>query len=661
MVEYRWLYAAEYRRIIVGMWIAALVVVAVVIGLAFVLEATHWESVISVGSRLVCSEEMGDVEEIVSRISATGGWLLAATSERNMLKTGVGKALSCASGIQKGRIVVKLRDLQALYPHLGGHPIDLWGADLRGAILRNEILRRVALEGVDLRGADLSGADLYRANLTHVNGHGVNLQYAKLEGANLTRAILILADMTGADLSGASLDEADLSDAVFLNARIDGVDIERAWPGAEIPQRRPLGSGMAGPGVVTSQSQVKPTPVEGDATPLCPYEQGWRPSEEEFNRIIESHQRWLDDVEEGEGAGSRAVLCSADLSDWVFKDIRFDGANLRNADFGSSTLERVSFRSADLFAADFGGAELIEEGYFQNADLYNASFVGATFRNAVFRHATLTLANLQGADLEGADFTEASLSSASLGGANISRAKLIRARLNEVDMSNSTVSDTTFVPMLSPAPMKIRGLMSMTFAYGTQKGLSELRRNLDESGSRELAREVRYVIASNRSRHLMADSEFGFGKRLEGLVTALLFGFTTRWGLRPWRALMQMGIVGGVSAAYYFVFVEARFYTGNLRTGIFRCFGDGRRARVSAHGFAAIGWACYFSLLSLGHLGWKDVRLRRLIEMMDRRGGVLEGEGWVKYWAFVQSAIGTYLFALWAGNPVGSPGWIILG
>jgi len=93
---------------------------------------------------------------------------------------------------------------------------------------------------------------------------------------------------------------------------------------------------------------------------------------EELAKIIEKHQAWLDDQENGE----RANLSGANLSD----------ANLRGANLSDANLSGANLRGANLSDANLRGANLS----------------GAYLRGAYLRGANLSDANLRGANLSGA-------------------------------------------------------------------------------------------------------------------------------------------------------------------------------------------------------------------------------------------------------------------
>ena len=102
-------------------------------------------------------------------------------------------------------------------------------------------------------------------------------------------------------------------------------------------------------------------------------------TQNELNKILELHTKWLNDDEDGE----RADLHDADLF-W---------ANLTGADL----------RGADLSCANLSGA-----------NLYHANLSGADLSNANLSYANLSYADLRRANLSGADLSDANLSGAKI-------------------------------------------------------------------------------------------------------------------------------------------------------------------------------------------------------------------------------------------------------
>jgi hypothetical protein len=79
--------------------------------------------------------------------------------------------------------------------------------------------------------------------------------------------------------------------------------------------------------------------------------------QEDLEKIIESHGRWI----AGKDGGERADLRNADLRN----------ANLRNANLYGADLRNANLRNADLYGADLRNANLYGAD-LRNADLYGA-------------------------------------------------------------------------------------------------------------------------------------------------------------------------------------------------------------------------------------------------------------------------------------------------
>ncbi len=105
-------------------------------------------------------------------------------------------------------------------------------------------------------------------------------------------------------------------------------------------------------------------------------------NQEEINKILEEHKKWL----LGGDGGKRANL---------------RGDNLRGANLYGANLYEADLRGADLFEADLRGADLYGAD-LREANLYGANLRGADLQGANLRGANLRGANLRGANLRGA-------------------------------------------------------------------------------------------------------------------------------------------------------------------------------------------------------------------------------------------------------------------
>ena len=92
-------------------------------------------------------------------------------------------------------------------------------------------------------------------------------------------------------------------------------------------------------------------------------------TKEELDKVLESHEKWLD----GDCGGKRADLCGADLRG---ADQR--GADLRGADLRGANLRGANLRGANLIYANLRGANL------NGADLLDADLRGANIDYSAF-------------------------------------------------------------------------------------------------------------------------------------------------------------------------------------------------------------------------------------------------------------------------------------
>ena len=111
-------------------------------------------------------------------------------------------------------------------------------------------------------------------------------------------------------------------------------------------------------------------------------------SEEELNKILYDHKKWI-----VPGDGEKADLSGADLS----------GADLSGADLRGADLSGANLSGADLRGANLSGANL------RCANLSGANLSGANLRCANLSSADLSNANLRYANLRGADLSNANL------------------------------------------------------------------------------------------------------------------------------------------------------------------------------------------------------------------------------------------------------------
>ena len=170
---------------------------------------------------------MRTLEDDLSTLKERGGWNSASWNQREALRTSMIRALEGASSVEKGDIVVQLRDLGAI--GLGSdRPMSMAGIDLSGADLEGADLDDVTLRGADLRQSNLSYTSLCRSDLQYIKGTDADFRHAIAVGVDLSRARLNRVDFSHADLSGSTIREAQLYEAVFEGTVLYNVDLDSA-------------------------------------------------------------------------------------------------------------------------------------------------------------------------------------------------------------------------------------------------------------------------------------------------------------------------------------------------------------------------------------------------------------------------------------------------
>lgn len=179
-----------------------------------------------------------------------------------------------------------------------------------------------------------------------------------------------------------------------------------------------------------------------------------RLSQEQLDRLIVAHQKFLD----GQSGGARAILrniqcAELDLGGRRLSDADFTGADVRGAVLLNAVAERVSFYCADLRGVDGRGANL------RRADLRGASLREACLEGACLDEADLRAAMLSNADGAGrpagdparaggaphsVDFAECSLKGARMNGAKLKGANFRGANLHRADFKNAQIEGACF-------------------------------------------------------------------------------------------------------------------------------------------------------------------------------------------------------------------------
>ena len=131
-------------------------------------------------------------------------------------------------------------------------------------------------------------------------------------------------------------------------------------------------------------------------------------TQEQLNKIIASHGKWLRNEEGGERAYlyradlRRANLCGADLRRAYLCEANLCGANLCQANLRGADLCDVNLCLADLCEADLFRANLFRANLCR-ADLSRANLLEANLRRAYLYGAYLRETNLREIDLRETD------------------------------------------------------------------------------------------------------------------------------------------------------------------------------------------------------------------------------------------------------------------
>lgn len=141
-------------------------------------------------------------------------------------------------------------------------------------------------------------------------------------------------------------------------------------------------------------------------------------TQEELNKILELHQKWLNDDPDG---------YPADLSDTDLSGVDLNGADLRYA-----CLFRANFSNANLFRVSLRHARVV-----------NTNLSGADLRRSDLRYAYLIDTDLSNADLSNADLNYTDLSKANLSNANLRGSNFFYANLTDTKLDNIKSDETT--------------------------------------------------------------------------------------------------------------------------------------------------------------------------------------------------------------------------
>jgi uncharacterized protein YjbI with pentapeptide repeats len=425
----------------------------------------------------------------------------------------------------------------------------------------------------------------------------------------------------------------------------------------------------------------------------CPNTKGWKPTDENLqDRLQKDKSEDLCNVDL-----SGAQLANAHLSGAKLIFAKLNGANLSNADLNDANLSNAELNNADLSAARLNNANL-EAARLNNANLFRAELNNANLQAAELNHAhlggaDLNRANLFGADLDTAELFAAALNQASLDWARLNNANLSGATLRGAHLETTSVAgarlahtnltNASYAPASAPPDSYVAGIQGLTtvfFPAGAETGLVQLRDLLQKAGLRGLEREATFAIEHGNTKHSLDDWRRNPAGAAEGIFRYVAFDLTTRYGLRPSRALLLIAALWLLLIPIYAWPIwqanrpltasnicriwpkervevrEHRLTLGNpARIARLTLDNPARIEQLHARGLAAIGWSAYFSLLSAFQIGYREFSVGSWLSRAQPRNFALESTGWVRTVSGIQSLLSVYLLAIWLLTYFGRP------
>jgi len=386
-----------------------------------------------------------------------------------------------------------------------------------------------------------------------------------------------------------------------------------------------------------------------------------------------SHKGWK---------GQRASLCNMRFAGNDWSGVKLAGADLRNI-----SAPRNSFADSDFRYASLNSARVIGSN-FSRSNLSGAAFTNADARSAIFNHAQMTSTDLSGsrlgaaqlsrADLAFAKLIAADLSDSNLRETNLSNADLTRVTLARSDLSRAflidvrvrgavlggaNLTEAIYAPIDGPPDpyvAGITGLKNVTFPEGRGDGLVQLRGLLLAAGLRQQEREATYAIEVAQTGHALRRWTTNPTHALEAVFRKVLFEWTSGYGLYPFRPLALMAALWLVCIPIYRSVIANSPAAQRTRASIHICASNGthergmratrntatRNTRLIKQGLSAWGWSAYISLLSMFHIGFRELSLGTWITRIQPHDFSVELTGWIRSFSGVQSLLSVYFFAL---------------
>jgi uncharacterized protein YjbI with pentapeptide repeats len=345
---------------------------------------------------------------------------------------------------------------------------------------------------------------------------------------------------------------------------------------------------------------------------------------------------------------SYADLSDVDLSGKALTGARFDFARLAGAKLRNITTDaKTSFHGVQAREADFSGASLAK------CDLSSAFLSGA---------------NLTGADLSGANLSDAEMTKTRLTGASLKEARIYGAAFDDAiwelrSGGTPPPEDVAWAPYLK----KLR-------IERSPNALIELRDGFRKAGLREQERLLTFEIRRRERLHDEATGHWILSR-----LKLIAFEWPTLWGTSATRPLKIILVLWPLFAIIYFLFIrfsrdsgvrllvtrrrrteptKNRMHVRRIRMRIVRRprYVSRAAARTKLE-IRTMLTALNYSFRNIVNLKFQWLDAGTWVRMLQRRDFELEGVGWVRSFAGVQSLLSLYLIAMavlaYLGNPFG--------
>lgn len=335
--------------------------------------------------------------------------------------------------------------------------------------------------------------------------------------------------------------------------------------------------------------------------PRCPHPSGWKPSDEELQKILSAHKKWVD----GDGnIDGRAILCNAVLvkKNLEKQDLRF--ANLEKADLSNAKLD-----NADLSFSNLDGARLTD------ASIANSILAYTRMWDAVYAPRSQA-PNLHVAGIDG-------------------------------------LESVTFPDGRQDGLVQLRELLQKAghrdleraVTYAIEKGNTKYEFENWSNNLVGLADAIFRVVAF--------DWTTGYGlypawaMQLVMILWAIMIlpYLVTIWRREPPNPDQNR-------SGIFRILPKDRIDTSVNPPAIQSQMSI---ERLSARGRAAFGWAAYFSLLSTFQIGYKEFSIGAWLSRVQPGNFALEATGWVRAISGLQSLVSVYLLAMWLLTYFGRP------